>query len=77
VVIDERGKVLQLEGDPRVRRRRSIEEWGSSEGATEEGFRWQKTGEEDAWAMGTNARRSASGRRLRFNGKRRGGGPEG
>jgi hypothetical protein len=23
-----------------------------------EGLRWQKTDEEDAWAMGTNARRS-------------------
>jgi hypothetical protein len=36
VVIDERGGgggVLQLEGDPGVRRRRSIEEWSSSEGA--------------------------------------------
>jgi hypothetical protein len=33
VVVDERGEVLQLEGDPRVRRRWSIEEWGSSEGA--------------------------------------------
>jgi hypothetical protein len=33
VVVDERGGVLQLEGDPGVRRRRSIEEWSSSEGA--------------------------------------------
>jgi hypothetical protein len=74
VVVDERGEVLQLEGDPGVRRRWSIEEWSSLEGAhqrggadggdawtesgTEEGLRWRKTGEEDAWAMGTNARRS-------------------
>jgi hypothetical protein len=70
VVVDERGEVLQLEGDPGVRSRRSIEEWSSSEGAhrrgadggdarTEssvgEGLRWRKTDEEDAWAMGTNA----------------------
>jgi hypothetical protein len=41
VVVDERGGVLQLEGDPGVRRRRSIEEWSSSEGAlTEGGRRW-------------------------------------
>jgi hypothetical protein len=73
VVIDERGEVLQLEGDPGVRRRRSIEEWSSSEGArrrganggdawmesgAEEGLRWWKTSEEDAWVMGTNVRRS-------------------
>jgi hypothetical protein len=73
VVVDERGEVLQLEGDPGVRRRRSIEEWSSSEGAhrregadggdartkscAEEGLRWWKTGEEDPWAMGTNVRR--------------------
>jgi hypothetical protein len=73
VVIDERGEVLQLEGDPWVRRWQSIEEWSSSEGAhqrgggadggdartesgVEEGLRWRKTGEEDAWAMGTNVR---------------------
>jgi hypothetical protein len=73
VVIDERGEVLQLEGDPTVRRQRSIEEWSSSEGAhrrgaddgdartessAEEGLRWRKTGEEDVWAMGMSARRS-------------------
>jgi hypothetical protein len=33
VVVDEHGEVLQLEGDPGVRRRRSIEEWSSSDGA--------------------------------------------
>jgi hypothetical protein len=74
VVIDERGEVLQLEGDPGVRRRWSIEEWSSSEGAHRregadgsdarmesgvgEGLRWWKTGEEDAWAMGTKVQRS-------------------
>jgi hypothetical protein len=57
-----------------------------------EGLQWQKTGEVDAWAMGTSVRHSgmdgrdrqraeekysAGGRRLRFNVKRRGGGPEG
>jgi hypothetical protein len=99
VVVDERGEVLQLEGDPGVRSRRSIEEWSSSEGAhrrgadggdarTEssvgEGLRWRKTDEEDAWAWTDemNGARDekeilAGGRRLRFNGKRRGGGPEG
>jgi hypothetical protein len=72
VVVDERGEVLQLEGDPGVRRRQSIEEWSSSEGAHRrgggdigdawmesdagEGLRWRKTGEEDAWAMGMNVR---------------------
>jgi hypothetical protein len=70
VVVDERGGVVQLVGDPGVRRRRSIEEWGSSEGAhrrgadngdartesgAEEGLWWWKTGEEDAWVMGMNA----------------------
>jgi hypothetical protein len=105
VVVDEHGEVLHLEGDPGVRRRRSIEEWSSSKGAHQrgadsgdvrtesavgEGLRWLKTGEEDAWAMGMNARRSTwmdetngargekkilvSGRQLRFNGKRRGAG---
>jgi hypothetical protein len=73
VVVDERGEVLQLEGDPGVWRQRSIEKWSSSEGAhrrggdvgdawTEsgagEGLRWRKTGEEDAWVMGRIARRS-------------------
>jgi hypothetical protein len=59
----------------------------------EEELRWRKTSEEDAWAMGMNVRRSGvdgrdewragsekfstGGRRLCFNGKRRGGGPEG
>jgi hypothetical protein len=41
VVVDERGEVLQLEGDPGVRRRRSIEEWGSSEGAHRRGGGWR------------------------------------
>jgi hypothetical protein len=66
VVVDERGEVLQLEGDPGVRRRQSIEEWSSSEGAHQRGGgrgRWRKIGEEDAWAMGTNARRSGVDRR--------------
>jgi hypothetical protein len=73
MVVDECGEVLQLEGDPGVRRRWSIEDWGSSEGAhrrgadggdvwtesgAEEGLRWQKTGVEDAWAMGMKERRS-------------------
>jgi hypothetical protein len=67
VVIDEGGWVLQLEGDPGVRWRRSIEGKSSSEGrspevadggdaqtesGTEEGLWWWKTSEEDAWAMG-------------------------
>jgi hypothetical protein len=67
VVVDEHGELLQLEGSPGVRRRRSIEEWSSSEGThrkgadggdaraesdVEKGFwRW-KTGEVDTWAMG-------------------------
>jgi hypothetical protein len=65
VVVDERGEVLSLEGDPAVRRRRSIEEWSSSDGGdarmefgAEVGLRWRKTGEEDAWGMGMNAQRS-------------------
>jgi hypothetical protein len=74
VVVEERGEVLQLEGDPGVRRRWSIEEWGSSEGAhrgggangsdartesgAKEGLQWRKTNEEDAWVMGTSARHS-------------------
>jgi hypothetical protein len=73
VVVDERGEVLQLEGDPGVRRRRSIEGKSSSEGPSpkganggdartesgaEEGLQRWKVGEEDAWAMGMNARRS-------------------
>jgi hypothetical protein len=29
-----------------------------TESSAEEGLRWRKTGEEDAWAMGTNARGS-------------------
>jgi hypothetical protein len=37
VVVDERGEVMQLERDPGVRRRRSIEEWSSSEGAHRRG----------------------------------------
>jgi hypothetical protein len=51
----------------RVRRRRPIKEWGSSEGAhrkgvddgdtraesgAEKGLRWRKAGEADAWAVG-------------------------
>jgi hypothetical protein len=28
------------------------------ESGAEEGLRWRKIGEEDAWAMGTNVRRS-------------------
>jgi hypothetical protein len=50
-----------------VRRRRSIEEWSSSEGAhrrgadggdartesdAEEGLRWRKVGEADSWVVG-------------------------
>jgi hypothetical protein len=73
VVVDEGGWVLPLVGDPGVRRRRSIEGWSSSEGRSpegaddgdartesgvEEGLRWRKTGEVDAWAMGTSVRRS-------------------
>jgi hypothetical protein len=71
VVVDEGGWVLQLERDPGVRRRWSIEGKSSSEGRSpegvnnedarmkpvlEEGLRWRKTGEEDAWAMGTSVR---------------------
>jgi hypothetical protein len=37
VVVDERGEVLQLEGDLGVRRRQSIKEYGSSEGCSPEG----------------------------------------
>jgi hypothetical protein len=37
VVVNKRGEVLQLEGDPGVRRRRSIKEWSSSEGAHRRG----------------------------------------
>jgi hypothetical protein len=72
VVVDEGGWVLELERDPGVRRWRPIEGKSSSEGAhrrgvnggdsrtesgVEEGLRWWKTGEEDAWAMGMNVRR--------------------
>jgi hypothetical protein len=74
MVVDERGEVLQLKGDPGVRRRQSIEEWSSLEGThwrgadggdtwtksgTGEVLRWRKIGEEDAWVMGTNVRRSS------------------
>jgi hypothetical protein len=67
VVVGECGWVLQLEGDQGVRRRRSIEEQSSSEGAhwkgvdsgdarTEssvgEGLRLGEAGEADAWAVG-------------------------
>jgi hypothetical protein len=67
VVVGECGWVLQLEGDQGVRRRRSIEEQSSSEGAhwkgvdsgdarTEssvgEGLRLWEAGEADAWAVG-------------------------
>jgi hypothetical protein len=70
VVVDEGGWVLQLEGDPGVRRRQSIEGKSSSEGrspegadggdartesSAEEGFRRRKTGEVDVWAMGMKA----------------------
>jgi hypothetical protein len=41
VVVDEGGWVLQLEGDPGVRRRRSIERWSGSEGRSPEGGRWR------------------------------------
>jgi hypothetical protein len=41
VVVDEGGWVLQLEGDPGVRRRRSIEGWSSSEGRSPEGGEWR------------------------------------
>jgi hypothetical protein len=37
VVVDEPREVLQLEGDPGVRRRRSIKDWSSSEGAHRRG----------------------------------------
>jgi hypothetical protein len=39
VVVDERGEVMQLEGDPGVWRRWSIEEWSSSEGTHQRGGR--------------------------------------
>jgi hypothetical protein len=72
VVIDEGGWVLQLEGDPGVRRRWSNEGKSSSEGRSQEGadggdartesgvegLQWRKSGEVDAWAMGTSVRRS-------------------
>jgi hypothetical protein len=41
VVVNERGEVLHLEGDPGVRRRRLIEECSSSKGAHRRGGkRW-------------------------------------
>jgi hypothetical protein len=72
VVIDEGGWVLQLKGDPGVRRRWSNEGKSSSEGRSQEGadggdartesgvegLQWRKSGEVDAWAMGTSVRRS-------------------
>jgi hypothetical protein len=73
VVVDEGGWVLQLEGDPGVRRRGSTEGRSSSEGRSpegaydgdarteygaEEGLQCWKTGEVDAWAMGTSMRHS-------------------
>jgi hypothetical protein len=78
VVVDERGEVLQLKGDPGLRRWWSNEEWSSLEGAhrrgadgddawtesgADEGLRWRKTDEEDAWVMGTNVRRLGVNRR--------------
>jgi hypothetical protein len=44
VVIDVRGGVLQLEGDPGVRRRRSIEGKSSSEGRSPEGGGRRRSG---------------------------------
>jgi hypothetical protein len=76
VVVDECGEVLQLEGDPRVRRRRSIEGWTSTEGRsaegaddgdarTEEGFRWREIGRVDAWAVGDECAALGRGRARR------------
>jgi hypothetical protein len=80
VVVDERGEVLQLEGDPGARRRRSNEEWSSSEGAhrrgvdggdartesgAEEGLWSQKTGEVDTLAMGDEGALLVHGRMRR------------
>jgi hypothetical protein len=61
VVVDEGGWVLQFEGDSGVRRRRSVEGRSSSERRSLEGgggrtavTLGRKTGEVDAWAMGTS-----------------------
>jgi hypothetical protein len=63
-----------------VRRRRSIEEWCSSEGAhrkgadsgdaragsdVEEGLRWWEAGEADAWAVGDECAALGNGRTRR------------
>jgi hypothetical protein len=73
VVVDGGGGVLQLEGDPGVRRRRSIEGKSSSEGrspegadsgnartefAAEEELQQRKAGEADACVVGKRGRRS-------------------
>jgi hypothetical protein len=67
VVIDVRGGVLQLKGDPGVRRRWSIEGKIARRGAhrrgggrrrRSDGVRWRKTSEVDGWVMGTKAWRS-------------------
>jgi hypothetical protein len=80
VVIDECGGVPQLEGDQGVRRRRSIEERSSSEGAhrkgadggdartesgEEEGLWWWEAGEADAWAVGEECATLRQGRTTR------------
>jgi hypothetical protein len=108
VVVDEGGWVLKFEGDLGVRRRRSVEGRSSSEGhspegaadggdartqsGAEEGLRWRKTSEVDAWAMGMSVQcpgmdgrdERCMGEKLfgrwataRFSGERRRGGPGG
>jgi hypothetical protein len=58
VVVDECGEVLQLEGDPGVRRRRSIEECSSSEGANRRGGRTVVTrGQSSARGRGSGGRK--------------------
>jgi hypothetical protein len=74
VVVDEGDWVLQLKGDPGVRNRGPSEGRSSSKGhspeggvdgsdartesGVEEGLRWWKIGEVDAWAMGMSVRSS-------------------
>jgi hypothetical protein len=73
VVVDEGGWVLRLEGDPRVSGSGQLRERAArrgvhrrlvdggdarTESGVEEGLRWWKTDEVDAWAMGTSVRRS-------------------
>jgi hypothetical protein len=57
VIVDEGGWVLQLEGDPGVRRRRSIEGKSSSEGCSPEGAPTVTLGRSSARRRGSGGRK--------------------